>query len=278
MFRKYLLSSLSLIFVLALNAHGDLHKRILKVTKEIKIHPDSAYLYFKRGELYFQHNNYNNALADFKRFYKLEDESDDLHFMIAKCNFGLKRYSIGKKFVKKVLKNQPKNPVVIKLLADIYYEQKKFKKSALHYEKVIAYSKETFPENYIDASNAWISLDTKFGYSRAETILKYGIERLGPIYVLYHQMINVLSQIEDFDSAIKLQVKVVEMSKRKERAYLKLASLQIQNKDYNDAEVSFIKAEESFEKLPYGLRNAQFMRAFYSQLQSQKNRLYNKIR
>ena len=58
-----------LFFVLSnavLNAHGDLHKRILNVTEEIQKNPDSANLYFKRGKLYYQHNNYINSLKDFK--------------------------------------------------------------------------------------------------------------------------------------------------------------------------------------------------------------------
>ena len=51
-------------------AHGDLHGRILKVTKEIKVTPDSAYLYLKRGKLYFQHKFYNKSLSDYALYSK----------------------------------------------------------------------------------------------------------------------------------------------------------------------------------------------------------------
>jgi hypothetical protein len=42
------------------SAHGDVHDRLLAVIKEIKHHPDSAFLYLKRLELYFSIMNIKN--------------------------------------------------------------------------------------------------------------------------------------------------------------------------------------------------------------------------
>ena len=65
---RILLSVLLLnIFLLPSSfAHGDLDERILEVTEEIKASQDSAYLYFKRGKLYFQHEEYEKSIADLK--------------------------------------------------------------------------------------------------------------------------------------------------------------------------------------------------------------------
>ena len=41
-------------------AHGDLDKRIAETSEEIEMHPDSSYLYFKRGKLLYQHEVYDS--------------------------------------------------------------------------------------------------------------------------------------------------------------------------------------------------------------------------
>jgi len=265
-----------LLFVLSgtrINAHGDLHKRILNVTEEIKKHPDSANLYFKRGKLYYQHSNYTNSLKDFKSSKELGLESWEQEFYIAKNNYHLENFSSCKRIVKKILRDEPNNTNALKLLADIYSRRGKYKKAANLYEEVLLNSETTFPEDYIYASKAWYSTGTEYGNKRSQSILIEGIEKLGDIIVLYNTLISNYIDMKNFDLAVKYQNKVIEISNRKERAYLKLANIQIKQKKYKEAELSIVKAEESYNKLPHRLRNAKFMREFYSELQLKKSAL-----
>ena len=91
-----MLKKLLLIFFLfasniAVHAHGDLHERILKVTEEIKKNSDSAFLYFKRGKLFYQHNDFKRSLKDLKRSDKLGYENNEQYFLFAKNYFKLKK-------------------------------------------------------------------------------------------------------------------------------------------------------------------------------------------
>jgi len=267
-----------LLFVLLstnLNAHGDLHKRIQSVTDEIKKKPDSANLYFKRGKLYYQHSNYESSLTDFKFSKELGLESTEQNLYIAKSNYHLENFSVCKKTIKKILKENPENNNALKLLADIYSKKGKHKKAAELYDKVIDNSEVTYPEDYLYASKAWCATNSKEGQVRSQSILIKGIDKLGDIVVLYNQLISVCIDIEDLESAVTYQKKVIEISNRKERAYLKLAKIQILQKKYNDAQQSIIKAEEHFQKLPHRLRNTKFMKVFYSKLLSTKSSLKN---
>lgn len=264
------------MFVLSgtrINAHGDLHKRILNVTEEIKKHPDSANLYFKRGKLYYQHNNYKSSLKDFKSSKTLGLESIEQNFYIAKSHYHLENFSSCKRIIKKILKKESGNSPALKLLADVYYKKGKYKKAANLYDEVLINSKTTFPEDYIYASKAWYATNTNYGYERSQAVLIEGIEALGDIIVLYNKLISNYIDMQDFDFAVKFQTKVVEISNRKERAYLKLANLQIKQGKYKEAELSIVKAEESYNRLPHRLRNAKFMREFYSELQLKKSAL-----
>ena len=140
------------------------------------------------------------------------------------------------------------------------------------FEKVIAYSKVTFPENYLDASLAWYSLNTAEGIKRAKSLLNEGIDKLGNNIVLYQRLIFIAVLQEDYALAIEYQKRVIDFSPRKERAYLKLAELQILKKAYLDAELSLKNAKDHYEKLPYRIKNLKNMQEFYSELEL-KNQL-----
>lgn len=228
--KKSLLIVFLFVSVIVVHAHGDLHKRILKVTEEIKKNPDSAFLYFKRSNLYYQHNAYKRSLKDLKRSYKLGYENNEQYFMFAKNFLKLKKYNLSSKHVRKILEDQPNNVNALKLMGKIYYDKSKFEKSAIAFEKVIAYSNETFPENYIDASKSWYSLKNDKGIFRAKAMLFEGIEQLGDNIVLYQRLILIAVDQEDYTLAIEHQKRVIDFSPRKERAYLKLAELQILKK------------------------------------------------
>ena len=53
-------------------AHEGLHEQIAAVTAQIKREPNNAELYLKRGELYRLHEDWQPALADYKRAEKLD--------------------------------------------------------------------------------------------------------------------------------------------------------------------------------------------------------------
>jgi tetratricopeptide (TPR) repeat protein len=253
-----------------LNAHGDLHKRIQEVTEEIHKNPDSANLYFKRGKLYYQHSNYINSLKDFKSSGKLGLESVEQDFYIAKSNYHLENFSKSIRTVKRMLKEDSGNVGALKLLADIYFKKSKYEKAANLYDRAILNSEATFPEDYIYASKAWYAIDTEYGHKRSQSILIEGIEKLGDIIVLYNELISNYIEMQDLDSAVKFQNKVIKISNRKERAYLELANIQIQQEKFEEAKISIDKAEDSYKKLPHRIRNAKFMREFYSELKTKK--------
>lgn len=262
-----------LSFVLSstvLNAHGDLHKRIQEVTEEIHKNPDSANLYFKRGKLYYQHSNYINSLKDFKSSSKLGLESVEQDFYIAKSNYHLENFSKSIRTIKRMLKEDSGNVGALKLLADIYFKKSKYEKAANLYDRAILNSEATFPEDYIYASKAWYAIDTEYGHKRSQSILIEGIEKLGDIIVLYNELISNYIEMQDLDSAVKFQNKVIKISNRKERAYLELANIQIQQEKFEEAKISIDKAEDSYKKLPHRIRNAKFMREFYSELKTKK--------
>jgi predicted Zn-dependent protease len=67
-----------------LHAHGDLHERIERVSREIQAAPENPRLYAKRAELYREHREFSDALKDVQKARSLNDlaEFQYLHALI----------------------------------------------------------------------------------------------------------------------------------------------------------------------------------------------------
>ncbi|MCK5369842.1 MAG: hypothetical protein KAQ62_14880 [Cyclobacteriaceae bacterium] len=263
----------SLCFSEYTNAHGDIHERIVKTTKEIKNHPDSAYLYVKRGKLYFQHEDFNKSISDLKTSQKLGYYSNDQQLLFAKAHAKLDNYLNALNYVDVVLKAEQNSVIAIRLKANILYKQHKYKGAALAFERVLQISKETFPENYIEASLAWEMLNTEEGDNNALAIIQKGIDELGNIISLYYRLIELSIHKKDYEAAIKVQNKIIEFSPRKETAYYKLAELQLCNNKKAEALESLTAAKAHFNKLPARIQNTSFMREFMKNINTKETQL-----
>ena len=271
--RLLLFLFLSFLIVLQVQAHGDLEKRIIKVTKEIKISPDSAYLYIKRGKLFLQHEDFKKSIVDLNKSSILGYESIEQKLLFAKAHKNLREFERSIAFCEEILSKNRKNVRAIKLRAQIYLSQENFYKSALAFENVIRYSNQSLPENYVDASKAWESLNTEEGFQRATSIIYKGINKLGPLMSLYSRLIDLAVKQKDYNSAIETQYQIIKLSPRKESAYYKLSEFYLLNNNPENALESLNLAKTHFDKLPTRLQNTLFMKSLIENINSKKSQL-----
>lgn len=264
---------LNLVFINTAVAHGDIHERIVEVTKAIEISPDSAYLYMKRGKLYFQHESYKKSIKDLKISKNLGYHSDEQNLLLARAYFGLKDFKMSRQYCEEMLSAEPRNVRAIKVLARIYYETGSFRKSALTFEKLIDYSNKSLPENYVEASKAWAALDNGEGERRSIAIINMGIETLGNLISLQQRLIELALINEDYNAAIETQLGIIKLSPRKEAAYYRLSELQSLNNDMEEALVSLNLAKTHFNALPVRLQNTASMKALIKNIRSQESHL-----
>lgn len=118
-------------------AHGDIHERIIAVTKEIKENPDSAILYFKRGKLYSQHESNKKAIKDLKKANKLGFEGVACDLLYISTYKKMKKYKKAMAYAEKVHSYDPENYQALKFEAQILFEQGQYYKSAIHYEELL---------------------------------------------------------------------------------------------------------------------------------------------
>jgi len=233
--RKIQLILLHFIFCGVVLAHGDLDKRIQKVTEEIRLNRDSAGLYFNRARLYFQHEEYLNCLSDLHKAQGLGYDNVLQQLLFAKANYQLKNYVAALWYVEKILSNNSSHVLALKIKARICFDQKEFRKSALAFEEVLDHCIRSFPENYLDASRAWEYLHTQEGQERSIAILESGIQKLGPVPSLYQKLRDLAISYQDFNRALVVQKAIVDHSPRKETAYYQIAKIEILQENFQAA-------------------------------------------
>ena len=236
-------------------SHGDLDKRILAVSEEIKKAPDSAQLYFKRGKLYYQHDDYQLSIKDINYSIDLGYLDIEQELLLSKNYFELKDYNNALLYVDSILSKSPNDVVFLKIKAQILFQSAQYENSAIYFEKVIEHSSKTFPENYINASDAWYLSSNAKAVDNSIFILDSGLETLGQIISILEKKVELYIGNEDFDMAIESQESIIKTLNRKEHAYFKLASLYIANNDLENAEEALNLSENSIKQLPLRIQN-----------------------
>jgi tetratricopeptide (TPR) repeat protein len=240
--------------------HGDIHERILKISKEIKKDSSNAYLYFKRARLYYQHEDYKNSLKDLNKSSILGISTPEQELLYSKTFLKLKDYNNSIYYAQKVLNKQPRHVRAIKLMALNYQELSEDEKSAIAYQNVIDNSTNRLPENYVDASIAWEKLNNEVGYENAEKILRKGIDDLGQLISFYDRLLELAINQKNYDKAIGVQKEIIPLLSRKEFAYFKLTELYQLKNDRALALESLNKSKSSIKKIPQRSQNTSFIK------------------
>lgn len=254
-------------------AHGDLHERIVEVTKEIKVHPDSVYLYLKRGKLYYQHESYQKSIYDLNTSKRLGYNSVEQKLLFANAYFKLEDYKTSLSYSENILSFDSENVHAHKIKAKTFLKLGEFRKSAEAFEDLINYATQSFPQNYIDASIAWELLDNDEGNKRANSIIEKGIENLGHLISLYNRLIELSVKQKNYDFAIVKQYHVISLSPRKETAYYKLSELYILNGNPKKALENLNLAKEHYNRLPVRLQSTSFMKELIDNIKSKEAQL-----
>lgn len=235
--------------------HGDLHERILLTTKEISERPDSAFLYFKRGKLYFEHEKFEAAISDLDTASTLNYQGIICDLIYAKSYQQLNQLDSAMTHVEQGLHKDPLNVNALKIKGIILLSQKQYKVAAHQFELIIKHARRRLPENYLLAAKAWEADTIESSSLKAVAILKKGIEDLGPLYIFHTEIINILMKNALFEQALDMQKVIIQQAKRKEKPYYKAALISLQMnkpglaKDYLDDAASAIKT------LPPRLKN-----------------------
>lgn len=262
-----ILSAVLLMFFSPLRAHGDLDERIEAVNVLIKSYPDSAALYFKRGKLKFQHEEYQASINDINESIAKGFDNELQNIYLAKALFKIEKYEHSFSKVSSFLQQDSNHVVALNLKGRILYAQGKYEASAESFEKVIHLSIRSLPENYLEAANAWSLSSHPNKYYKTTEILELGIKKLGPIITIQDRLIEIHMQYNHGKNAIATQMEIIDNKRRKESALFKLAELYIQLDKPLKAKKAASMANDHLEKLPLRIQKNAAMQSLKMKIQ-----------
>ena len=177
--KKYLLLFVIISFTstFLVNAHGNLTIRINKKTSEIKLNPNNSKLYYERGFLYHQHEEYDKAIKDYKKAKKLGFTDKLLYYRTAESYYVWTKYKLALKASSKYLEIDNIDVKINKLHAQILFELNRLDEAVQYYTLFLDNVVDPRPGDFVELSSFIIA--SQKDYPKAIQIIDKGLEKLG---------------------------------------------------------------------------------------------------
>ena len=258
-YSKCLIFIFNIIFILMAvpsYAHGDLEARIKKVSKQIEKNPKDVSLYLKRGELYYQHEEYRKSIVDFEHALALGNKSNELSILRARSYFKAKKHSISLDILDDVLVTNSNHVEANRWKGKILASQAKYEAAAKALQLALQHSQKKLPDHYLELAATYQAQRNPSATHQACSVITNGIQELGPLLAFLNTLVTYHESVEEFGQAIAYQTKVIDASNRKEIPYYIRATLHAKNNSPSLAKKDLTSAQDAIEKLPRRLINS----------------------
>jgi hypothetical protein len=229
--------------------HGDLERRIHAKTKAIAQEPKNPNLYVERGFLYYQHEEWDHALADYLQAQELGFRAKILYYRMSETYLELYLFKSGLICTQQYLAQDSLDVKIHKLRGELFYKSRAYDEAIYSFEYVIQHSIDLTPENYVTLAEVY----AKKGPSQKELILgviERGLEKLGAnVFVLQEQKLNYFKTFNLTKQALAQYDLIINSSTRKEGWYYQKATYLYQQKKFKAAKIHAEAAKQAFEAL-----------------------------
>lgn len=250
---------ISLLFGLfgKLEAHGDLHERIVKVSEEISKDPLNPELYFKRGQLYFYHEDFNLALADYQKAKSLGLASDDVAYWEARLYLQTEQTSKGINTINQYLAAHPTDVNALRVYGKLAEQAKDWPTAIEQFELVITHTTTPLPDNYMELVYA---LKQTNNYDGALKWLSNGVEKLGRLFVFDAERVAIYKAQDNYPKAIEVYTYWALSSNRKESYYYEIANCYKHLGDKENARTFYELSLSAIQRLSQHLQDTAAMK------------------
>jgi tetratricopeptide (TPR) repeat protein len=246
---------LLLFFFSEVKAHGDLSARISDKTIEISKSPKNPALYFERGFLYQQHNEFKKAIKDYLKSERLGLDNKLLCFRKTEAYYKANKLNKALKEVELCLKYDSLDIKTYKLKSKILFKLKKYNDAILAYKYVIQNTKDLRPEDYINYSDLILAIDNK-NYKTAIATLDLGIKKAGNNAIVFQlKKIEYLKKSNQNVKVISLYNALIQGNKRKEFLYYEKAKYLFELGDNENSNIALQQAKLAITELKLKYKN-----------------------
>ena len=234
-------------------AHEDLRYQILRVTQEIEQHPDDAQLYFKRGELYRFHRDWDLAAADLERAGNLDPQLHRVEFARGKLMYEAGWLHSAQGILDEYIVKHPEVVQARLFRARVLVDLEDTLAAVEDYTFALERLSDPRPAHYLERAKALAQNGGAY-LDRAITSLDEGIVRLGPLITLQLYAIELELAKENYDGALKRLDRITEKATRKEKWLAQRGDILRQAGRLDQARVAYAESLSHIARLPQSRR------------------------
>lgn len=239
-------------------AHGDIHIAIKQVTQEIKMAPDSAILYFNRGQLYKSDGDFENSKKDFEYAFSMDERLDRVDFELAKLYLEHGYLYDAHQHIDLFLEHYPKHGVARFTRSLILSAEEKNGAALDEMKMAISDMEAPESEHFLLAAQTELVIDSQ----RIDAALDWfqeGEKVLGRSIVLAEKYIDLSMKYEQWDLAMSKVEEVLSYFPRKEKWLLKKAQIYTLSGQKELAKNFYVQTINTIQQLPRKFRNTPAM-------------------
>jgi tetratricopeptide (TPR) repeat protein len=237
-------------------AHEGLEEQVTQLTRRIGREPQNVELYVRRGELYRQLGQFQNARADYDRAQKVNPAMVEIVFYRGRLWLEAGRPANAKSELDAYLRLRPTHVEALFTRAKALEQLKEFRGAAADYTRALELTPRPTPDHFIARSQAQVAAGA---LSDALAGIEQAIEKLGPLVTLESQAIDIELRLKRWDRALARLDRMAAQSTRKESYLERRGAIQMQAGRTQDARASFAAALKALEALPRNLRQTKAM-------------------
>lgn len=249
-----------------IQAHGDTHGMILAITQELKERPRDPDLYYRRGELYRRHAEWDLAWADYESAAKnaMRDSVLDLSRGLLLAEARWPRSAKG--YLDRFLSSSSNNVAALSTRARVHLQLNDLESAMRDYDTALQHATDPRPELYLERCSVLLTNEPP-RLAQALEGLEAGIKKLGPVVTLQLQAIDVELRLSHTNQAIARLDGIIASSPRKETWYARRGEILAQAGRWEEARETFLKALEQLKSLPASRRNVPAMQELERRIQ-----------
>lgn len=233
-------------------AHGDLHLRILALTRQIETATNTpARLYLERGELQREHGEWKAASADYDRAAQLDPNLPGVDFCRAKLLADSGQLEAARTMFEQALQRSPADGECFVGRARVLLKLGQRQAAIADFQRGLERLPEPRPEDVLELAR---TLTTEGQVDEALRALDQGIRKLGPIVPLQGYAVDLELGRKNSDAALTRIETILARALRKESWLARRGDILLEAGRAAEARKSYEAALAAVNRLPRRLQ------------------------
>ena len=236
-------------------AHGDIHEQIDTVSTQIAADPTDFRLYMKRGNLYRQHQDWDQALASYESARAYHATWTDIDFLRAETmrSAGLNHAALV--VYDTFLDTHPNHEQALLARAQTLANLGRNAEAASAYGNALRRMPNPSPDCFIEQANVNHRLGDH-SITQALDGLDFGMQKIGIVAPLQQAAIGFELQLSNYDAALERLETLLLLPGRKEMMLAQKGDILALAGRAKDARIVYTRALELIDSLPDARRLA----------------------